>query len=150
MSRGIMLLSQYELTAVSIDKGSFQHLLRGPAVYGHIVEAGFRYNRQVLCCVGSQAKHEPSALHVGRLTSSRHLREGGGCKVSRTKSKNWVGGESCVMSASTLRTALGLNGASVADLRLGRNGVCIEYEKLRRSNISDWQPVVWYVTAKTV
>ena len=69
--------------------------------------------------------------------------------AGRNRRTGWWG-ESCVMSASTLRTALGLNGASVADLRLGRNGVCIEYEKLRRSNISDWQPVVWYVTAKTV
>jgi len=46
MSRGVMLLSQYELTAVSIDEGSFQHLLlvwcvptSGQAVCGHIVRA---------------------------------------------------------------------------------------------------------------
>jgi hypothetical protein len=76
MSRGIMLLSQYELTAVSIDKGSFQHLLlvrcvpaSGHAVYGHIVETRFRYKWRVLYCVGSQAN--TSHVYVGWLAPSK-------------------------------------------------------------------------------
>jgi hypothetical protein len=71
MSRGIVLLSQYELTAVSIDKGSFQHLLlvccvptSGPAVYGH---TRFRYKRRVLYCVRSQASTSHVCWPVGAI-----------------------------------------------------------------------------------